>query len=79
MILVLDNAPYHHGYDKKVENPTTNSKVYNTGLLREFKIKKLDAASKRYAVPRTGEYLESAPTGPNAYDVATGLRRYFVK
>lgn len=35
MILILDNASYHHGYDCEVKVPETNSKKFNTELLRK--------------------------------------------
>eukprot|EP00903_Cladosiphon_okamuranus_P012038 g11303.t1 len=34
MILVLDNASYHHGFDVEVKVPETNTKKYNVELLR---------------------------------------------
>ena len=36
MILVLDNASYHHGFDEEVRVPETNSKKYNVELLRNL-------------------------------------------
>lgn len=41
MILVLDNASYHHGFDPEVRVPGTNSKKYNTGLLRKNGVDKI--------------------------------------
>lgn len=34
MTMILDNAPYHHGYDRDAKVPETNNK-YNTGRLRK--------------------------------------------
>lgn len=35
IILVLDNASYHHGYDPGVKVPETNTKKFNTAPLRK--------------------------------------------
>lgn len=37
-IPVLDNAPYHHGFDPEVGVPGSNDKKYNTQLLRMLRI-----------------------------------------
>ena len=36
MILVLDNASHHHGFDSEAGVPETSTKLHNTVLLREY-------------------------------------------
>lgn len=78
MILVLDNAPYHHGYDKTVKNPSTNTKLLNTELLRKYGVKKVTSGAKSFLVPSKGGF-HSAPAGPSREDVALALRLYMQK
>ena len=49
MILVLDNASYHHGFDEEVGVPETNSK-YNVELLRKFGAKSITVRRKQTAL-----------------------------
>ena len=53
MILVLDNASYHHGFDEEVGVPETNSKKYNVKLLRKFGAKSITVKRKQTA-PNVG-------------------------
>lgn len=39
MVLVLDNAPYHHGFDPEIKVPESNTKLYNTKLLQKYGVK----------------------------------------
>lgn len=41
MILVLDNASYHHGYETKVGVSETKTKKHNTELFRKYKAEKI--------------------------------------
>ena len=41
MILVLDNASYHHGFDSEVGVPESNTEVQNTVLLRKYGAEKI--------------------------------------
>ena len=54
MILVLDNATYHHGYNEEVKAPESNSKTYNTSLLQNHGV-------KRIRVERAGDNCQGRP------------------
>ena len=41
MILVLDNAAYHHGLDSEIGVPESNTKVHNTVLSRKYGAEKV--------------------------------------
>ena len=46
MILDLDNASSHHGYDSEVGVPETNTKMRNTVLLRKYGAGKVTVQSE---------------------------------
>lgn len=89
MILVLDNASYHHGFDADVKVPETNSKRYNVELLRKFgarSIKVKRAADNGKVVEHNFEVpTDEGSTFPDARreggvsggEVATATREYF--
>ncbi|CAN0312171.1 unnamed protein product [Ectocarpus sp. 4 AP-2014] len=92
MILVLDNASYHHGYDAEVGVPESNSKGYNTGLLRKYKRRKITVErevtssagvrSKKYTfqVPATGTFPQAnskCGKGVSGPEVALATRAFF--
>ncbi|CAM9886349.1 unnamed protein product, partial [Hapterophycus canaliculatus] len=51
MILVLDNASYHHGFDAEVKVPETNTKKHNVELLRKY------GAGREEVATATREYM----------------------
>lgn len=92
MILVLDNAPYHHGYDPEVRVPESNSKKYNTDLLRKYGAKKItvkrmvhsgDGRTRevdlRFEVPPEGSHFPQARSsnGLSRDEVAKATRVFF--
>lgn len=93
MILVLDNASYHHGYDAEVGVPETNTKMHNTALLRKYKAKKITvqreepdgAGGKRvvnhnFEVPKAGSFPNSnskCGRGVTAAELALATRAFF--
>lgn len=43
MVLVLDNAPHHHGFDPEIKVPGSNTSLYNTKLLQAYGVKHVSA------------------------------------
>ncbi|CAN0419128.1 unnamed protein product [Ectocarpus fasciculatus] len=88
MILVLDNASYHHGFDAEVKVPETNTKKHNVDLLRKFGAKSIRVKRKEgeqgfvehnFEVP--SEPGSSFPAGNreggvSRAEVATATREY---
>ncbi|CAN0476883.1 unnamed protein product, partial [Ectocarpus sp. 8 AP-2014] len=61
IILVLDNASYHHGFDAEVKVPETNTKKHNVDLLRKFGAKSIrveQTATREYIRLKLPEKLE---------------------
>ena len=89
MILVLDNASYHHGCDAEVRVPETNTKKYNVGLLRSYKARSIkverqnengDTLTHRFEIPQ--ELDSSFPNanqegGVSVAEVALATRQFF--
>ncbi|CAN0447970.1 unnamed protein product [Ascophyllum nodosum] len=72
MILVLDNASYHHGCDAEVRVPETNTKKYNVGLLRSYKARSIKC--RRSCAGNSPVFPASSPRkvdgeGGNLYEV----------
>ncbi|CAM9200527.1 unnamed protein product, partial [Laminaria digitata] len=64
MILVLDNAPYHHGWDAVVGVPEDNKKAYNVDLLRQLNNSKDgDGVSAEEVVAEVrAQYMQKDPS-----------------
>ncbi|CAB1121123.1 unnamed protein product [Ectocarpus sp. CCAP 1310/34] len=88
MILVLDNASYHHGFDAEVKVPETNTKKHNVDLLRMFGAKSIRVRRKE-GEQGVVEYNFEVPTEPGSSfpagnreggvsraEVATATREY---
>ncbi|CAM9976181.1 unnamed protein product [Ectocarpus sp. 8 AP-2014] len=88
MILVLDNASYHHGFDAEVKVPETNTKKHNVDLLRKFGAKSI-RVERNEGEQGVVEYNFEVPTEPGSSfpagnreggvsraEVATATREY---
>ena len=62
MILVLDNASYHHGFDEEVKVPETNTKKHNVELLRRLGARSIKV--KRATNGRVVEHNFEVPSEP---------------
>ena len=62
MILVLDNASYHHGFDEEVKVPETNTKKHNVELLRRLGVRSIKV--KRATNGRVVEHNFEVPSEP---------------
>lgn len=73
MILVLDNASYHHGMADDWKSPLKATKAVNAALLRDLGVNTItvrrDGEFKNFAVPKEGVYFERAPRGPSLEEV----------
>ncbi|CAB1117802.1 unnamed protein product [Ectocarpus sp. CCAP 1310/34] len=65
MILVLENASYHHGFDAEVKEPETNTKKYNVDLLHKFGGKSIRVRRKE-GEQGVVEYNFEVPTEPGS-------------
>lgn len=92
MILVLDNASYHHGFDEEVRVPEANSKRYNTELLQRYGVRSIKveragknssavATTRNIEVPGPGQVFPQANSkcgnGVSKEEVALATRAYF--
>ena len=85
MILVLDNASYHHGYDEEVKVPETNTKVANTALLQKYKVGSIkvtrQGTTRNIEVPDPGSKFPQANSkcgnGVSREEIALATRTYF--
>ena len=68
MVLILDNAAYHHGMADGWKSPLKATKDDNTALLQELGAKSIDTIRNgkrmRHLVPARGESFARAPKGP---------------
>ena len=93
MILVLDNASYHHGFDSEVGVPESNTKVHNTVLLRKYGAEKITVqreesdgkggkkvVTHNFEVPESGSFPNSnskCGSGVTAAELALATRAFF--
>lgn len=86
MFLVLDNASYHHCFDKELKVPETNSKKYNVELLRKYGCKSFKvtreseggAVECNFEVPAEGSLPNANRNdGVGKEEVASVTRRFF--
>lgn len=71
MILILDNASYHHGFDLEVDVRESDSKKHNTELLHTFGVQEIKVRRK---VAR-GRFISS---GVSREEVAQATREYLI-
>ncbi|CAM9849405.1 unnamed protein product, partial [Sphacelaria rigidula] len=64
MILVLDNASCHHSYDAEIRVPVTNTKAYNTDLLRKYKAKSITEKVEKFMDEREWKLIWTPPYMP---------------
>lgn len=93
MILVLDNASHHHGYDSEVGVPETNTKMHNTALLRKNGAGRITVqreesdgkggkkvVTRNFEVPESGSFPNSnskSGNGVTGAELALATRAFF--
>ncbi|CAB1106130.1 unnamed protein product [Ectocarpus sp. CCAP 1310/34] len=65
IILILDNASYHHGFDAEVKVPESNTKKHNVDLLRMFGAQSIRVKRKE-GEQGVVEYNFEVPTEPGS-------------
>lgn len=83
IILILDNAPYHHGMADDSNSPLKASKTVNEKLLRDLSVETITIDRKGqptvFAVPKEGEHFPRAPRGPSLDEVREATFRIVKK
>lgn len=79
MILILDNAPYHHGMEDGWKSPLKMSKTEGAALLSDLGIGTIEVTRRNedagkedvmtFTVPRKGRAFVNAPKGPTIPEV----------
>ena len=73
MILILDNAPYHHGMARNWKSPLKATKAANAALLRELGVGTITIqrgwVHNEFAVPEEKAGFARAPRGPTSEEV----------
>lgn len=83
MILILDNAAYHHGMPDEWKSPLKATKAINAALLRDLGVETItvrrDGVRKTFAVPGEGKWFVRAPRGPTIEEVQAATFRVLKK
>ena len=93
MVIVLDNASYHHGFDSEVGVPESNTKAHNTVLLRKYGAEKITVQREEsdgkggkkvvtgnFEVPESESFPNSnsrCGSGVTAAELALATRAFF--
>lgn len=79
VILVLDNAPYHHGMPEGWKSPLKDTKEANAARLRKLGVASIevqtDMGIRHFDVPADGKNWAIAPSGPSKDEVALATYR----
>ncbi|CAM9467156.1 unnamed protein product [Sphacelaria rigidula] len=80
VILVLDNAAYHHGMPKGWKNPLQGTKEANADRLRQLGVDAIDVQTdlgiRHFKVPAENAKWAPAPSGPSKEQVALATYQY---